>query len=113
MGLDFNHSSAHWGYSGFNNFRRKLAREIDLDLDAMVGFGGVFSWDLVEDDIKDFLDHSDCEGDLTPEQCEIIYPRLLELVESWDDNDRDKQNAIILADDMKYCCENNLTLEFI
>ncbi|ACK88851.1 hypothetical protein BCAH820_4398 [Bacillus cereus AH820] len=113
MGLAFNHSSAHWGYSGFNNFRRKLASQVGFNLDEMEGFGGEVDWDTVTDDIKDFLDHSDCDGSLTPEQCEVIYPRLLELVESWDDNDRDKQNAIILADDMKYCVENNLTLEFI
>ncbi|MCP1180516.1 MULTISPECIES: hypothetical protein [Bacillus] len=113
MGLDFNHSDAHWGYSGFNNFRRKLAREINLDLDAMEGFGGDFSWDLVKDDIKDFLNHSDCDGYLTSEQCKIIYPRILELVKNWPNEDYDKQEAIILAEDMKYCHENNLILEFI
>ncbi|WP_232732753.1 hypothetical protein [Bacillus cereus] len=67
MGLDFNLSRVRWGYISFGNFRRKLAKEIDLDLDAMIGFGGDFSWDLIEDDIKEFLNHSDCEGELTAE----------------------------------------------
>ncbi|WP_267379428.1 hypothetical protein, partial [Bacillus sp. GM_Baccil_2] len=113
MGLDFNLSEVRWGYISFGNFRRKLAKEIDLDLDAMIGFGGDFSWDLVEDDIKEFLNHSDCEGELTPEQCKVIAPRLIELVSGWSDDDPDKEKALELADDMQWCYENNRVLEFI
>lgn len=113
MGLDFNLSEVRWGYISFGNFRRKLAKEIGLDLDAMIGFSGDLSWDSVEDDIKDFLNHSDCEGELTPEQCKIIAPRLIELVRGWNDNDLDKEKALELADDMQWCYENNRVLEFI
>lgn len=38
MGLDFNHSEAHWAYSGFNRFREKLANEIGICLPFMEGF---------------------------------------------------------------------------
>ncbi|MCU5173755.1 hypothetical protein [Bacillus paranthracis] len=113
MGLAFNHSEAYWTYSAFNNFRRRLAKQLGFNLDEMYGFGGEVSWDTIVDDIKDLLNHSDCEGDLTPEQCKTIYPRLIELVKEWDDEDRDKQNAIILAEDMKWCYERRLILEFV
>lgn len=38
MGLGFVGAKAHWSYSGFNNFRRKLAMEIGICLDFMDGF---------------------------------------------------------------------------
>lgn len=38
MGLDFNHSDAHWAYSGFNRFRERLAAEVGIFLPFMEGF---------------------------------------------------------------------------
>jgi hypothetical protein len=32
-------SCGQWSYSGFNAFRKKLARQIGIDLDQMEGFG--------------------------------------------------------------------------
>ncbi|MFP3842037.1 hypothetical protein U5N22_17430 [Bacillus safensis] len=40
MGLDFTHYEAHWSYSDFHDFRRKLAACIGMNLDDMEGFGG-------------------------------------------------------------------------
>jgi len=69
MGLNFSistrSSNAAWSYSGFGNFRRKLAEEIRIDLNAMEGFGGKTKWDTVKDPIKYLLNHSDCDGHLT------------------------------------------------
>ncbi|UUV45966.1 hypothetical protein [Bacillus phage vB_BanS-Thrax1] len=59
------------------------------------------------------LDHSDCDGNLSPEQCGVIAPRLKELVSNWNDDDWDKRKALELAEDMQWCYENNETLEFI
>lgn len=42
MGLDFTHCEARWSYSSFNNFRRKLAACIGMNLDDMQGFGGIY-----------------------------------------------------------------------
>lgn len=112
MGLDFSHSDAHWTYSGFNRFRIRLADMIGIDLMSMQGFGGPDSWDEIDDDIKLLLDHSDCDGLLTPDECALVAPRLRELVQDWD-NDYDKRMALELARGLEYCALNDLDMEFV
>jgi len=103
MGLDFSRSEVHWSYSGFNVFREKLALEIGIELGKMKGFGGNRKWDNIIDPITLFLDHSDCDSELSPNECAKIYPRLLNLVSKWDDEDKDKAKAIRLANNMWEC----------
>lgn len=102
---------AGWSYSGFHQFRKKLARAIGIELDQMEGFytdetkkiletkgwedyhaaieedlrRPKISWDTVKDPIKLLLHHSDCEGILTPEECAQVGPRLRQIVENWED----------------------------
>lgn len=81
MGLGFNESDAHWSYSGFMQFRRRLAREIGICLDLMQGFRETnrevdcqkdfywlpkepLKWENIKDPIAEFLSHSDCDGQL-------------------------------------------------
>lgn len=113
MGLDFDGSDTHWSYGGFNKFRARLGFEININLNAMIGFGGFTSWDNVSDDIKYFLNHSDCNGELMPNECLKIAPRLKELVKKWDDNDYDKIKALELADDMEFLAKKNKPLIFM
>jgi hypothetical protein len=113
MGLDFNLTKAHWSYSGFNNFRRRIASIIGIELDNMVGFGGKISWDTIDDNIKPLLSHSDCDGELSPEDCKIVEPRLRELVKYWDDTDYDKIQALRLVSGMKASYTKNIPLKFI
>jgi hypothetical protein len=112
MGLDFSHSEAHWSYGGFHNFRTKLADEISFDLNDMQGFGGCKSWDDIQDDIIPLLLHSDCDGELSPDDCAKVYPRLLELVSKWNEDDWDKKKAVMLADGLKLCAECNEPMVF-
>lgn len=112
MGLDFSHTDARWGYSGFNNFRRRLAKEIGMDLDAMEGFGGDILFSNFNDDILPLLDHSDCDGELTVNECKKVAPRLRELVSDWEEDDYDKQKAISLAEGMELAASQGETLEF-
>jgi hypothetical protein len=112
MGIDFSHCDAHWSYRGFHLFRVKLASSIQLDLDNMEGFGsGSQSWDTISDPIKPLLDHSDCDGELSPDECRTVSPRLRELVKGWGD-DYDKRHALWLADGMDLAANNNKPLEF-
>jgi len=101
-----------WSYSGFNQFRGKLADEIGLKLDEMCGFGGYKNWPS-SDPIVPLLNHSDCEGNLSPSNCETVYPRLLELIEKWPNDDYDKQQAKELAVAMKDCASEGCYLEFV
>ena len=123
MGLDFGIqrlelTEAHWSYGGFNEFRRRLAREIDVDLDRMVGFGiregrhGDRRWSSVNDPIVPLLDHADCEGDLDADDCAKVGPRLRELVAKWPADDYDRIHAELLADAMEECATTEGTLVF-
>jgi len=114
MGLDFSHTEASWSYSGFMRFRTRLAKEIGINLREMRGLGdsGVLSWDKIIDPIKPLLDHSDCEDDLSPNECMKIAPRMRELVSDWDDDDYDKIQALLLADGMELAGSRNESLQF-
>ena len=80
--------------------------------DKYVGRQEVIPWENVKDDIKILLDHSDCDGELTPDECVKIVPRLRELVSNWPENDRDKINALYLADGMDEAVKSNVSLGF-
>jgi hypothetical protein len=122
MGLNFKfidgeYSKAAWSYSGFHEFRIRLARQIGIDLDNMKGFGGEKrSWDTVNDPIKPFLNHSDCDGTLSPKDCAQIAPRLKELLAQWEPIDADAEHGIrhgaILVRDMETCAKTGQSFIF-
>jgi hypothetical protein len=118
MGLDFSHTDAHWAYSGFMRFRIRIAATLGINLERMEGFtrdsnvSNPTSWDTIDDDIKVLLNHSDCDGELSPEECRKVAPRLREIVSPWPDDDFDKQQALLLADGMDKVAKNNEPLEF-
>lgn len=117
MGLDFVQSSAHWSYGGFMSFRCRLAEAAGLPpLHKMDGYtdNGI-SWDGYTDAIVPLLHHSDCDGELSPEVCATVAPRLREIVMDWTDDsffDYDKRHALMLADGMDYCAAKGEALEF-
>jgi hypothetical protein len=113
MGLDFSHCNAHWSYRGFHNFRVRLASLADIDLDTMPGFTDTPTgdWGTIHDPITILLDHSDCEGNLSPLQCAIAGPRLEELSARLED-EYDRINAIRLADGMRMASKRGESLIF-
>jgi hypothetical protein len=117
MGIDFSHCDAHWAYSGFHRFRVRLALEVGIILDSMAGFDSTpaKSWDDIEakdDPIVPLLNHSDCDGVLSPEECRSIAPRLRELVRNWPAEDYDRYQAEMLAEGMDSAAEEGVALEF-
>ena len=54
-------------YSGFGFWREILAKMHDIELEAMEGFGGAKEW-TEDEPFYELLNHSDCEGVLTPKQ---------------------------------------------
>lgn len=116
MGLDLS-CGVSFSYGGFAQFRRELAKEIDVKLDEMEGFGGEKSFEKIEDAIKYFLDHSDCDGELEPKYCKLIAPRMKEIADKWiKSNDEDLEyygeKALAIYEGMIECCENNESLLF-
>lgn len=113
MGLDFKGSEAHWSYGGFMRFRQRLAASVGIvDLLAMDGFDGKGSWESVPNDpIVPFLQHSDCDGELSAAECAKIGPRLREILVPWAD-DYDKQQGLLLCDGMDDCAASGDALVF-
>lgn len=118
MGLDFSHADAHWSYGGFMRFRERLAGEAGITLRDMAGFatmadnGKQLPWDAIDDPIKSLLNHSDCDGDLSPDECKEVAPRLRELVKGWPDDDYDKIHALMLAKGMELAASQKEKLRF-
>lgn len=83
----------NWSYGGFMAFRKLLAAEDGINLDRMRGFAGswddpeepadAIAWDTVDSTLKPLLDHSDCDGELTPAECRAVVPRLKEIHRDW------------------------------
>lgn len=116
MGLDFSHCDARWGYIGFNRFRHKLAKEMGIEnLEEMDGYTpNGKSWDnFKKHPLYKLMIHSDCEGHLTPKQCEVIYPELNKVVSKWPDDDRDKSIALELCKGMRSASKAKENLEFL
>lgn len=117
MGLDFtanvpqDDDSPRWSYSGFNSFRERLAEAINVPLRSMVGFGGDQEWDA-DDPIVPLLNHSDCDGELSPDDCGRVSPRLRELIAAWAPDDYDRVQGEKLATMMAECAEAGEPLIF-
>lgn len=114
MGLGFIGSSASWSYSGFSDFRTKLAEEAGIRLKDMEGFcdeGEGIPWSSINEPLEPFLNHSDCEGELTPEEMAKVFPRMRELVSRWPDSYH-RSRGLQLASDMELLTAKSETLIF-
>lgn len=111
MGLDCSHDAFHGAYSAFNQLRQQVAwaaggifpyydvgeqkvlgrlRELKVDPDdpkCKIGFGTQVGW-LPDDKDKEnwpglclFLDHSDCEGKISPGDCTLVANDLQRLLD--------------------------------
>lgn len=125
MGIDFSHTEAGWSYSGFGLFREALAEYEGIRLRDMAGFCAPWRgddpethpnlpWDKVDTPLKPLLNHSDCDGDLSPEECAQIAPRLREVVNAlWpDENDYNRKSGLALAEGMERAAAAGERLEF-
>lgn len=121
MGVGFSHCKASWSYGGFNDFRAELAEMVGIDLWQMRGFShsprkgngseGI-EWPAAETEpLIHLLNHSDCEDDLSPEQCRAIAPRLAELCNRLADG-YDRDMGAELAKGMALAAQKNERLEF-
>ncbi len=94
MGVTFSHGDARWSHTGFHAFRSRLAVQIGMSYSGISGplrldghlclhantNTGCEVWD---DPIVPLLDHSNCNIQLTPDECKTVAPRLRELVDEW------------------------------
>lgn len=115
MGLDTTHNAWHGSYSTFARFREKVAAAIGINLSEMDGFGGTVKWEsLPPDDLHLFLNHSDCDGSLSPRECALIALRLVQIGPklSSDGPFSDRKSAKQFANGCWQAAQRNETLEF-
>lgn len=82
MGLDTTHNCWHGPYSSFNEFRRKLALQIGINLDEYIGYSDTGTKHLldIKHDIMPLLNHSDCDGELSVEEASRIADGLTDIL---------------------------------
>ena len=72
----------------------------------------LITWDKMTHDIKPLLNHSDCDGVLTPDECRQVAPALRRLVAEWPEDDYDRIHFQLLADGMDEASRKEEDLEF-
>lgn len=80
MGLNTSHGAYNGPYSSFNEYRREVAKIVGINLYNMVGYGWLIEWGKVTDNVKILLAHSDCNGEISYEDCKLLSDRLKELL---------------------------------
>ncbi len=113
MGLDFSRGNAHWSYSGFHRFRGRLASAALLPVASHPGRLDEFfaGWHR-EHALSPLLHHSDCDGELSPQECARVAPALKAILEQWPEDDYDRQHGLVLVAAMEECAASNEPLEF-
>lgn len=114
-----------WSYGGFDHFRQRLAKAEGFNLNEMAGFGegygddavrGTRSWDTVDTELAPLLNHSDCDGEMTPKECAQVLPRLTGIIAEWaladDGTDYDVQAGQTLCSAMDMCVTEDMDLLF-
>src|SRR6056297_679517 len=113
MGVDFSHCEAHWSYSGFNLFRRRIASIImktEQLIDDLYGDKMIYRY-MVNESIYPLIDHSGCDGELTPKELKQIIPQFENALNKIED-EYDADNGKELLRGMKLALDNNENLEF-
>jgi hypothetical protein len=107
-----------WSYSGFDAFRRQLARAEGFDLDEMWGFGGERRWRDVSTSLEPLLHRpDDGGGELLPIECAALLPRIEGIVGHWQSEvgvpqthiDAAQQLAVVL----RLCIAKDVELIFL
>jgi hypothetical protein len=127
MGLDVSHGAWHGAYSAFHRWRLKLATLAHIPLHRMEGYYRELpedqdrapvlplTWEsLPPDPLHILLEHSDCDGDIAPEDCAKLADRLeelLPLLPNEDDDWRNKTQRFI--DGLRLATSRNEPLEFL
>lgn len=115
------------GYIGFGWIRRCIANSYNEEFGKLyekpyINFGfreytqaEVDRWnEICDDDLDILLNHSDCDGKLTWQECKKIIKALNKIDFKYPDEWRQdyKEKYYILKDMIRYCAENRRTLYF-
>ena len=84
MGLDCSHDAFHGAYSAFNRFRQAVAKAMggsyppheDKTLDENLWYWGDGFTRSTHPGLYVFFMHSDCDGEISPDDCEKVANEL-------------------------------------
>ena len=84
MGLDCSHNAFHGAYSSFNRFRQFVSKSIggsyppheDKSLNEAYWYLPDGMTSETHKGLYEFLGHSDCDGEISPEMCKIVADEL-------------------------------------
>lgn len=91
MGLNTSFGAWEGAYSAFDAWRKVIAKKIGLNLENMMGFGGTIPFNP-EHNLTPLLNHSDCDGILTVDECKKIKAGLEEVLKSLPKIDMNNEN---------------------
>lgn len=97
-------------YIGFGEFRRAWAQRLGFNLDEMEGLGGTKKW--TNEPLQCFFNHSDCDGELTVEECKQILPHA-ETDLQFAADQQSQYCLPILIRFLKKAIEKNQPIEFV
>ncbi len=106
MGVGFSHGKAQWSYTGFSEFRRRLARAHGIELSVMQGWDdGDAPWTIVDSPLVPLLTASDEKSSIAASDCEACAAAIEGIVSTWNEwyDSIDKENGLKLADGMRQC----------
>ena len=117
MGLDTTHNAWHGSYSSFNKFRSWLGEQIGINLKDYIGYGNDVGLELssIDHDLQPLFDHSDCDGELTPEQCKQIADGIDSVLKTAPKDDfpySHYQSAVEFRDGCLLAYSKNESMEF-
>ena len=115
---DVESPEASWSYSGFNDFRQRLAAADGFALNEMYGFRGDRQWSTVQSVLSPMLHHDDDRGELSAVDCGVMLPRLIQIIDGWAADNPDRalsghiRSARNLVTVMQLCVERDVPLTF-
>lgn len=85
MGLDVYcecgmHGFTAGSYGGFMEWRKTIAKAVDIELEDMLGFYGTTPW-TGDEPFYELLNHSDCDGYIETEECHELVDDFIEYEE--------------------------------
>lgn len=133
MGVDFRVSEItltysicpSWSYSGFMRFRDRLLYGFGMNvhqlyeshsikLNAAQPLDG--PWSKVPQGLYPLINHSDCDGDLSPENCELVADAMEPIVRAWNagetDEGYDRMMGLRMVSLMRIASQYSKRLEF-
>jgi hypothetical protein len=115
MGLDTTHGAFNGAYSSFYRFRDELSKLVnELSTGAYSGYGGSIPFARIEDDgIRRLLDQSDCDGEISPEDCKLIADSLDKFLDKMDPESELYSRSLQFRDGCLLAHSKGETLEFM